>query len=364
MTELVAASPADCIEHHVISLSDRISPLPKLRQNAASLRCLHLRPTPLSVVSGPLRLAWALRRIKPDIIHTWMYHADLLGALACPLSGRKPLIWYLQTSDLDLGMCGRTTSLVRGACRLLSGLPGAVVANSEAGLKAHQRLGYANQHMGVIPNGHDTDLFRPDPAAREQIRARLGLAPDQLLAGMVARLDPVKDYPGFLSAAAKVAAGDPRVHFLLLGRGVDCDPQLRALSSAPELAGRCHLMGHSEQVARWLAALDLHVSNSLSEGMPNIVGEAMATGVVNVVTRVGDSALLVGDTGRVVEPNDPRALARAMAEVLSLPPEQRRDMGLAARRRIIENYSLSALVENFIRVYHDVLDNCRSLRLA
>ena len=356
LAELVAASPPDLLRHHVIGLSDSFPPQNQLEQAAASLLCLGMRAKPLKALSGFSRLIMALRRIKPDIVQTWLYHADLLGALAAPLAGARPLIWYLQASDLDMSLYDRITALVRQACCWLSRRPDVITANSHAGLAAHQSLGYANAHTSVIPNGFDTEFFQPNPQARTKMRARLGLSPDHLLVGMVARLDPVKDHLGFLQAAAEVAAGNPQARFLLLGRGVDADPRLRALAGAAELAGRCHLLGHSEEVYRWLPAMDLHVSSSMSEGTPNAVGEAMATGVPNVVTQVGDSPLLVGDTGRVVQPKDPAALAAAMLALLALPREQRLELGRAARQRIIANYSLANLVNSFSHLYQSLLN--------
>ncbi len=156
---------------------------------------------------------------------------------------------------------------------------------------------------------------------------------------MVARLDPVKDHLGFLQAAAKVAAGNPQARFLLLGRGVDADPRLRALAGAAELAGRCHLLGHSEEVYRWLPAMDLHVSSSMSEGTPNCGGGSHGHGGAQRGDPGGRQPAIGGRHRPGGAAQRPAALAAAMLALLALPREQRLELGRAARQRIIANYS-------------------------
>jgi len=208
--------------------------------------------------------------------------------------------------------------------------------------------------MVVIPNGIDTALFRPDGAARGRIRAEWGVAGEERLIGVVGRLDPMKDHATFLQAAALVAKRLAVVRFVCLGLGVEAaNPALRA-ALEPPLAGRTHLLGRRGDVPRWLAALDLHVSSSVGEGLSNAVAEAMAAGVPNVVTSVGDSQRLVGETGLVVPPRDPTALAAAIEDLLRLPRQRLAELGREARRRIEEHYSLEAMVRGFTDLYQEL----------
>ncbi len=116
---------------------------------------------------------------------------------------------------------------------------------------------------------------------------------------------------------------------------------------------RCHLLGRREDIPRLNAALDLASSSSCGEGFPNVIGEAMACGVPCVVTDVGDSALIVGDTGRVVPPKNPEALAGAWRELIERGPEQRHQLGAAARCRVGKHYSLQAIVAQYEKLYED-----------
>jgi glycosyltransferase involved in cell wall biosynthesis len=190
------------------------------------------------------------------------------------------------------------------------------------------------------------------------VRAELGLPPDAPLIAMVARFDPVKDHPTFLEAAARLHARRPDVRFLLCGRDVTWEN--RGLAAAVERAGArgfVHLLGQREDVARVTAALDLStLSSSCGEGFSNVVGEAMACGVPCVVTDVGDSGAIVADTGLVVPPRDPEALAAAWAQLLARPAEERAAIGRAARRRIEDNYSLDVIVRRYQDLYEELAD--------
>src|SRR5262249_22081389 len=139
--------------------------------------------------------------------------------------------------------------------------------------------------------------------------------------------------------------------------GVDrSNPALVALVDSLGLGDRCHLLGPRRDIPRIQAALDLATSSSISEAFPLVVGEAMACGTPCVVTDVGDSALMVGDTGRVVPPRDPVALAEAWRDLLSLGAERRRRLGEDARRRTLELFDLSAVARRYEDLYESLLE--------
>jgi len=213
--------------------------------------------------------------------------------------------------------------------------------------------------MIVIPNGFDLERFRPDPETRLALRQELGLERDSLLIGLAARFDPVKGYRDFIEAASLFRkSSDLDVHFVLCGKNVEWSN--RELSSWIEKAGleeRFHLLGPREDMPRFFAALDLSASSSTSEAFPLAIGEAMASGIPCAVTNAGDSALIVGDTGRVVPAGDPQAMANAWRGLLELPPEQRVQRGLAARARIAERYELGHIVARYSELYREILRN-------
>ncbi len=338
-------------ENQVVSL---IPPGPlggKVAALGIPVRSLGLRPghaTPAAL----FRLAGWLRRDRPDILQTWLYHADLLGLLAARLARVPVVAWNLRNAELDMTRYRRLSGLVLRTCALLSGAVQVVVSNSQAGRDFHARIGYHPPRWEVIPNGIDTHLFQPDPQARLIVRGELALAPEALLVGQVARFDPMKNQAGFLQAAGALTRRGVRAHFVMAGEGVT--PQNEALTALVEregLAGRVSLLGRLEQPQRLEAALDVLSTASLAEGFPNVVAEAMACGVPCAVTAAGDSAFLVGETGRVVPPGDPDALASAWQDLLDAGPEARRRLGEAARRRIAEHFSLERTVAAYQELY-------------
>lgn len=373
------SDPAE-FEHQVISMVDIGAIGEKIRALGVPVRALGMRrgvPDPL----GVLRLARWLREEPPDVMQTWMYQADLVGGLAARLAGGMPVAWGIHSAYLDPQSVKRTKIWTVRACALSSRwLPARIVCCSEASVEVHAKLGYPKKKMLTIPNGSDLAAFEPDPEARSAVRRELGLREGTPLVGLVARFDgnaaaprepresalrrywpkgrlaSPKDHNTFIRAAGLLHARLPDANFVLCGDGITWqNTQLVEWIDAAGLRSHCHLLGRRLDMPRLTAALDVATSSSAySEAWPLVLGEAMACGVPCVVTDVGDSALIVGDTGRVVPPKNPAALADAWHELLTLPPSLRAQLGLAARRRIEERFSLTSAVAKYEELYREL----------
>ncbi len=306
-----------------------------------------------------VRLARLLRRLQPDVVHTWMYHADLLGGLAARLAGCHRVVWCLRNSNLSRTENNRSTLAVVKLCAALSGrVPRVIVSCSVRARQVHAAVGYVDEKIHVIPNGFDLDRFVPDAAARASVRAELGLPHDAPLVGVVARYDPQKNHLGLVQAATQVLAQWPQVHFVLAGKDVDGgNAELQAaIATHPGLAAHMHLLGRRDDVPRLMAAFDvLALSSSHGEAFPNVLGEAMACGVPCVVTDVGDSAEIVGRTGRVVAVGDMAGLARELVALLNLPADERAALGQQARQRVQENYEIGHVTRMYEAMYARVV---------
>ena len=302
------------------------------------------------------RRLWRITRyFAPDIVQGWMYHGNLAAQMICwRWQSCLPLIWNIRQSLHQFDREKKSTALLIRLEAKLSSWPAAIVYNAYVSARHHQAIGYHHARATVISNGFDTQEFSPQYYARQRLRQKLQLAPTTRLIGIVARYHPVKDHHSFFQAASLLGLRYPDVHFIAAGNGVD--PGNLSLSTAldPAIKSRVHLLGDRSDIADITAALDIATCCSLAEGMANCIGEAMSCGVPCVVTDVGDSALLVGETGITVPPACPSALALAWQRLLE-NEEMRREKGKAARNRIINHYGIARFRENYWKLYQTLL---------
>jgi glycosyltransferase involved in cell wall biosynthesis len=321
----------------------------------APLRHLDMHPgraTPGDVLR--LRHALCDRRDKPDVVHAWMYHANLLTSLA--LAGlHTPLIWGVHHSLSDLGSEKRRTRAVIRASAWLSRSAACIRYVSEFAATQHRRLGFSGRCSVVIPNGYDTERLKPDPVARVHVRRELDIRPDALVIGMVARVHPTKDHANFLAAAARFHADHPDAVFVLVGEGADAANQpLLDLIDAAGLRPHVRLCGRRDDIPALDAAFDIATLTSRGEAFPNALPEAMACGVPCVSTDVGDAAMIIGDTGVVVPPRDSATLCQGWAQLAALSAADRHARGLRARRRVIEHFARAAIGQRFAHLYRQL----------
>jgi glycosyltransferase involved in cell wall biosynthesis len=354
LARLIEWDTSGRFQHSVISLAGTGAIGTRLTSQNIPVASLHLsgqNPNP----SALWRLAQLLRTIQPAIVQTWLYHADLAGLIASALARhRVHVVWNVRCAELNPSDHTVSSRLLLKILPWLSGWPSAVVVNSRAGLRAHQQMGYRPKRWVQIPNGFDVGSFRPDPAARSELRRMLRLDDRTPVVGLLARFHPVKDHATYLRAAASVIADVPNAHFVAAGRDVRND-RLKSTIRELGIEGRVSLLAEQKDAARLLAGLDVAVSSSYSEAFPNAIAEAMACGVPCVVTDVGESRTIVDDTGAVVPPRDSRDLAAAITRLLHLDPASRRNLGTAARSRIVANFSIQSAVERYQDLYLDLL---------
>jgi glycosyltransferase involved in cell wall biosynthesis len=352
-------SPA--YQSHVISLTD-IGDVGKLiKELGISVEAVGMRrgaPNPFAI----FRLARTLKKIKPDIVHTWMYHSDLLGGLAARLAGVPALCWTIRHTNLSTDVNKLSTLVVARACSLLSRwAPNKILCCSEVARKAHINYGYLAQKIVVLPNGFDLSRFSPNPASRTEVRKELGLHPGTPLVGLIGRFNSQKNHMGFVQAAGLLHRKMPTTHFLLAGKGVDaCNKELFLAIEQAGLTKVIHLLGLRNDMPRLMSSLDLMASSSIGEAFPNVLGEAMACGVPCAVTDVGDSEYIVGDTGLIVPPGDMTRLSEAMESLLNLSPAERCALGARARKRVAEHFELDSVIRQYEAFYDTLSDQRRN----
>ena len=339
------------IEHQVINLGSAGVVGCRLSRAGVAVESVGLGLSPRAL-PGLIRLA---RRLRPEaattVIQTWLWHADLIGGLCARAAGNPRVVWNLRNSMPAHPATKPASRAVARICARLSGrIPAAIVCNSTAALRAHLAIGYCAAKCIVIPNGFDLRSFAHSASSRSEVRARWGIAPQETLLGMVARVDPLKDYSAFIHAAAHVAPRSPQVRFALVGEGVTRDAAIRALLAETRQAARFVLEERTDEVPKIMSALDIFCLASRSEGFPNVVGEAMACATPTIATDVGDVRSIIGDERLVAAAEDPDSLARCMEYVLGLDVDARRELGLRQRARVEAEFD----IEHIWRRYRDL----------
>lgn len=307
---------------------------------------------------GLWRLIRLVRHCKPDLISGWMYHSALAAQIAQVFSApRTPVIWSLHYCFADLSQEKTLTAAVIRLCRYLSRLPAKIIFVSQASKTQHELFGYRCETSAVIHNGVDTQQFLPSAEARASVRAELGLDKDAILIGMLGRFHPMKGHENFLRAAAEVAQTNSQSHFVLIGRNVDRqNVVLLQLIRELGIENRTHLLGERRDNARLAAALDVFSSSSVyGESCPNVIFEAMASGVPCVVTDVGDAAWMVGESGRVASTLDAHSLATAWLDLITLSPAERTRLGTLARSRVLEHFQIQLILARYEEQFEQVL---------
>lgn len=346
-------------EHIVISMTDGGVYQKHLEKAGIKVHCMNMKPGSMSPTSF-WRLRGKLSELKPDVVQTWMYHADFVGGMAARMAGIKAIAWCVRNSGYELQKSSRSSYiLARYFYPLSRFVPRKIIYCAELARRRHEEWGYHHSKGVVIQNGYDMKRWYVDPQARSEIRQELNIPDSTPVLGLVARWNPLKDQPTLLKALAIYAKEQPNFKCLLVGNQMDnTNKDLLKLINELNLQKNVLLLGMREDVPRVMNALDLHVLSSIAEGFPNVVAEAMACEVPCVVTDVGDAALIVGDTGRVVMPSDPVAMAEAISEflpeVLGAAGEGKRK---AARERVLDNFSLDAMVNAYENVWEFVSEH-------
>jgi glycosyltransferase involved in cell wall biosynthesis len=296
-----------------------------------------------------LRLVQIIRKWQPDVVHSHMVHANLLARIVRPLAPFPVLV--CTAHNIDEG--GRLREVLY---RLTDPFCDLTTQVSQAGLERYVHVGAVPRHkICYIPNGVDTERFKPNLEDRLKVRKELGVEGFVWLA--VGRFDPPKDYPNMLQAFARVVHKHLNTMLLIAGDG----PLRKTMENMTrELGVEKHVkfLGIRRDIPQLMNAADAYVMSSEWEGMPMVLLEASACGLPIVATNVGGNAEIVldGQTGFLVPPKSPEALSRAMLRMMDLPEEVREKMGKQARKHIESNFSLDRIVDCWEALYYELLN--------
>lgn len=317
----------------------------------------------INIISKLFQLKNTIKNLHPDIVQTWMYHSDLIGGIAAKLSVNSPIVWNIRHSDLDPNSNKKTTIWsAKLSAKLSNKIPDKIISCSKIAKSIHSELGYNKAKIKVIPNGFNIKKFDQKLYNNNEIYEELNISHNNYLIGMVGRYDPQKDYMNLLKAAKLLKEKNGKLYnkvkFILCGRNINNEnKEIKKFLNKNNLNQEFHLLGQRDDIPQIMASLDLFtLSSSFGEGFPNVVGEAMASNTPCVVTDIGDSAYIVGDTGIVVEPNNPNELMKGWQKILNMPNNKREDLGKKARQRIVNNFDINEITGMYLDLYKDLIN--------
>jgi glycosyltransferase involved in cell wall biosynthesis len=294
------------------------------------------------------RLVKQLKELKPDVLHGYLGESNLLAIFLKPFFPSTRMVWGIRVSQMPddaLDWLGRILFNLQSR---LSHWADLIIVNSHAARKDYLTYGFPPQKMVVVPNGIDTKKFQPNQEFGLKVRAELEISDDTILIGLVGRLELQKDHSNFLKAAAILCRNYQNIRFICVGTGPDNNyiQRLHQLTAQLNITDKVIWAGARGDIPAVQNALDIAISASaFGEGFGNTIGEAMACGTPCVVTDVGDSAWIVGDTGIVVKPENPEALAEGISCLIELSDVEKIVLQQKARQKIVDNFSVKQLVE-------------------
>lgn len=307
-----------------------------------------------NLLAGFLKLVKLIRTEKPDIVQTWMYHADFFGGLAAVLAGKRNcLFWNIRHSDLSIKANGVRLVLLAKLLAFLSHfLPQVVFCCSHVAKESHQSIGYDKDKIHIISNGFNTQKFTPSHKSKAHSRTALGIPSTAFVIGMVARFNIQKNHETLVSAFQLVRNEFNNVHLLLVGSGNEERQQKVELMIADsKLQNQVTFIPREDDIVKIYRLIDLHVlSSSFGEGFPNVLGEAMACGVPCVATDVGDSKIIIGETGWITPPRDVISFASNVLEAITEfydKPLQWGQRKKACRQRVINYFEIDHMYRSY-----------------
>ena len=294
-----------------------------------------------------------IRKIKPDLIQTWLVHADLVGGMASILAGCKNIIWNIR-SNFELGKAKLMTILIIKLLSKLSYFIPEKLSLFQKKLSIYMKRKVMIKKLIFIPNGYDLLSLKQDIYKRKVFINRNKLENKKFIIGNVARYDPKKDHSNLLNALSILRNINIDFFCILAGKNIDRN-NLNLMKKIHKLKLSKHikLIGQNANILEVMNGIDVYVqSSSFGEGFPNVVAEAMACKTPCVATNVGDASLIVGNTGWIVPPSNSILLAKALEKAFyELESTEWNQRCTKARSKISNNYDISIMIKNYNKLW-------------
>ena len=340
-------------KHIVISLKGSGKYLPLLNKLGVKVYCLNVNFFSINKFFFLINL---LRSLKPDLVQTWLVHADFIGSLAARLAGIKNIVWNVRYSKIEIGKAKiKTILIIKVLSKLSYFIPKLIIIVSKKAKKIYQDEGYDKKKLKFIPNGYDLSILKVNKNKKIDFQKKIRIKKQMPLIGCVARFDPLKDHLNLLNSISLIRLNNINFFCVLVGTNINKSKILINEIKRLKLNDCIKLLGPTKNISEVMNSIDIHVQSSRSEGFPNVVAEAMAHKTPCIVTNVGDSSYIVGNTGWVVPPNEPVKLAKAIQLAFNeISTKNWVKRCNKARERIGKKFSIGKMIESYNNLWINV----------
>ena len=334
------------IKNNVISLMSEGYYGPLFKKKKIPLKCLNMKRGEINFQSLK-NLKKILENQKPDIIQGWMYHGNVAAMIGAFMLKKKPkLSWNIRLSLEAFSQMKFNTRLAIKLGAIFSKKPDAIIYNSLRSLSQHHKIGFSMNNDFYIPNGFDINKWHPSNKMKSRIRNLLKISKKTKVIGYVGRGEDQKDLPNLFKAFDIVKKKNLDIILVAVGKNlkkyaIDTD--------------RIIFLGLRSDVQNLMKSFDIFCLSSKAEGFPNVIGEAMLSGLPCITTDVGDAKEIVGNTGWVIPANNPLLLANCIDKVIKIKPEKLKKYSKYARQKIISKYDINHIKNEYISLYHSLL---------
>lgn len=339
----------EILDHEIMTFSQKGSMSCELEEIGIPVHTLNFKKT--GYIKSIYIFYKFLKSNKFNIMQTWMYHADLFGLISAKLAGINSIFWNVRCSTVYINDKSIKKQLVLRTNAFLSKYVCGIITNAHINKEVHIKYGYHNKNWSVIPNAFDTDKFCPSKDIYNKKRHELAISSDEILIGFMARFDEFKDHETFLKVIEKLSIENKKIKGILVGRGIKNAKITNNYKK--KLNDSLILIDEVCDTSTFYKIMDVHLLTSTSEGFPNVIGEAMSTGVPCVATNCGDCAEIIGDTGYISKAKDIQSIVNNIKKII----QEKSEKSEAARVRIINNYSINIMCNNYHRIYINSQNN-------
>ena len=300
-----------------------------------------------------IKLFKLIVKIKPDLIQTWLYHANILGSLTSSIYGNIPVVWNLRGCSIPQGKTSLTFWLVKFSAWASHLFPKKIICCANSVKEAHIKMGYKKDILEVIPNGFNFMIKKDYSNKRLANRKSLGIKESEILIGSVCRFDDLKDINNFIKAAAiLIKKTNKSIRFIIIGRDIN-NLNLKLLSwlKSSDMQDKIILADEQNDLEKFYCSMDIFCLHSLSEGFPNVLAEAMSFKLPCVSTNAGDASLILEDKKYIVDIKNSESLAKSLLIMTKLSIDERKKIGYANALKIKEKYNLAKIAKMYESVY-------------